>query len=203
MSHPNYKLTYLDIRGWGETARFIFAYKGIPYEDVRFSRDELPAMKATMPFRMAPILTVDGKVYGQSGAFSRMLAKRYGLAGKDDEEQAHVDAIYDYGKDIWAATVKWWFEPDPAKQKAMNFDKTLDEFLEVLESHLTGYGGGQFFAPSGVTFADFFIATILTIIDERIPGTLARHSAIKEHVNRVHNLPGIKEWVAVRPKSEF
>jgi len=77
------------------------------------------------------------------------------------------------------------------------------DHLAVLENHLTSYGGGKFFAPSGVTYADFFIATVLAIIAEKIPGSLDKHAVLKEYAERVHNLPGIKEWVATRPKTEI
>jgi glutathione S-transferase len=32
---PHYKLTYFDIRGFGEGARLIFAQAGVKYDDVR------------------------------------------------------------------------------------------------------------------------------------------------------------------------
>jgi len=103
MSHPHYKLTYFDVRGLAEPIRMLFAYVKVPYEDNRFQREQWPAIKPTTPFHQAPMFEVDGKQYGQSGAILRMLAKKYKLAGTTDEEQVHVDAIYDYGKGTFSA----------------------------------------------------------------------------------------------------
>ena len=98
MSQPTYKLSYFDAKALAETTRFIFAYKNVAYEDNRVPRDQWPTIKASTPFRQLPTLEIDGKVYAQSGAINRLLAKKYQLAGTTDEEQALVDAIFDYNK---------------------------------------------------------------------------------------------------------
>lgn len=99
MSSPQYKLTYFDSRGAAEACRFIFAYAKVPYQDIRVNREkEWPALKPKTPFRQLPYLEIDGKVFGQSAAFTRLVAKKYKLAGANEEEQAQVDAIADYVK---------------------------------------------------------------------------------------------------------
>ena len=100
MSPPNYnyKLTYFDARGAAEPARFLLAYVGVPFKDIRIPRDQWPALKPKTPFRQLPYLELDGRPFGQSVAFTRLLAKKYNLAGTTEEEQEHVDAIVDYVK---------------------------------------------------------------------------------------------------------
>ena len=46
-----------------------------------------------------PILEYHGITLGQSIAIARFLAKKTGMYGKDDEQQAMVDAIVDYVTD--------------------------------------------------------------------------------------------------------
>lgn len=72
----------------------------VPFEDNRVRKEDWPAMKEKVatPFGQLPYLEVDGQQIGQSAAFTRLLAKRFGLAGKDDIEQALVDAIVDFQK---------------------------------------------------------------------------------------------------------
>src|SRR5690242_16163276 len=104
MPESSVKFTYFKFRSLGELSRFIFAYAKAPYEDIRIDPLD-PAgwqqwldMQPSTPFRTLPILEIDGKVYGQSVAIARFLAKKYKLAGTTEEEQAHVDAVVDYQK---------------------------------------------------------------------------------------------------------
>lgn len=48
-----------------------------------------------MPFGQMPVLDVDGKIYAQSTAISRYLAKQVGLIGKDDLENLAIDIAVD------------------------------------------------------------------------------------------------------------
>ena len=48
-----------------------------------------------------PILEHDGKIFSQSYAIARYLAKKYNLAGKNDYETFKCDEIADAVKDIF------------------------------------------------------------------------------------------------------
>ena len=52
-----------------------------------------------LPWGQIPILEVDGKVYGQSNAIARYLAKKYNLVGKNEFESLKCDEIVDAFKD--------------------------------------------------------------------------------------------------------
>ena len=107
--------------------------------------------------------------------------------------------------DILNALVKWWFEKDEAlkeKLKQEFFTTTLPAQLNVLESHLKASGKGEYFVPSGLTFADIHAAQFLYNVSKKAPTALDGHPLLKALVDRVHNLPGIKEWVAKRPNTE-
>lgn len=90
-----YKLHYFDLRGLGELARLVFAAAGQKFEDVRIPRDKWPEWKAKSPFGQAPYLEViDGSnsfTLSQSKAIARYLARKFGLAGKTEEESAIID----------------------------------------------------------------------------------------------------------------
>jgi hypothetical protein len=40
MAKPSFKLNYFNARGYAEPSRFIFAYTGTPFEDIRYEHDE-------------------------------------------------------------------------------------------------------------------------------------------------------------------
>lgn len=52
------------------------------------------------PFGHVPILEVDGRVLAQSNTIARYLAKKHGLAGKDEWEQAQADMYADNIHDL-------------------------------------------------------------------------------------------------------
>ncbi len=54
-----------------------------------------------MPFGQLPVLEVDGVVVAQSNSICRLVAKRAGLYGESDLEQAAVDMVIDFVADLW------------------------------------------------------------------------------------------------------
>lgn len=53
-----------------------------------------------MPLEQLPILEIDGKVYNQSRAIGRYLAKKFNLYGSDDIEALEIDAAVDSLEDL-------------------------------------------------------------------------------------------------------
>lgn len=44
-ANPTYKLRYFNVKGRAESVRTLFAYGGIEYEDIRFTKEEWPEIK--------------------------------------------------------------------------------------------------------------------------------------------------------------
>lgn len=67
-------------------ARLALFIAGIPFEDERISFEDFPAVKKSgrLPFGQVPLLTVDGKVFAQSGACVRYCARIAGLFPVED-----------------------------------------------------------------------------------------------------------------------
>ena len=53
-----------------------------------------------MPLGQIPILEFDGTTISQSLTIARFLAKEFGLAGKNNLEQAQAEMIIDAGNDL-------------------------------------------------------------------------------------------------------
>ena len=50
MSSSIYRLIYFDFKGRGELIRFLFAGVGVPFQDVRISKNEWPQVKISKLF---------------------------------------------------------------------------------------------------------------------------------------------------------
>uniref|UniRef100_A0A914V2A0 glutathione transferase n=1 Tax=Plectus sambesii TaxID=2011161 RepID=A0A914V2A0_9BILA len=204
----HYKLHYFNIGGRAESIRQIFAQAGVEYEDFRIDlKQQWPQLKSNYPNGQVPVLEVDGKVLAQSFAIGRFLAKKFGLAGKDDWEAAQAD-MYIYGLEDVLTKMSpllgaiLFGQGDKDEELAKIKPTVLEPFLIKYERNLKD-NGGQYFVGKELTWADIAIADFidrLTWIDAHI---LDGHSSLKEFVHRIHNLPNIKKHIDARPKMPF
>lgn len=129
----NYKLIYFNVRGRAELSRLILHCAEVPFEDYRIEHSEWLSLKQglhhifcsfhanvfyyanfhhafqlDMPFRQIPVLVVDdgSEILAQSNTIARYLAKRHGLAGKDDWERSQADMFIDCVYDLHAGKTR-------------------------------------------------------------------------------------------------
>jgi len=69
------ELIYFDATGRAEPIRMLLFFADIDYEDTRFPGSEWPAIKATTPLGVVPVMKIDGKQYCQSQSLIRYAAK--------------------------------------------------------------------------------------------------------------------------------
>jgi len=202
-----YKLTYFNGRGRAEVSRLIFAAAGQEFEDNRVERSDWPSLKAQTPLGQMPVLEYDGVKLPQSMAVARFLAKQFHLAGKDNLEQAKVDAVVDTISDLFAKFVTARTEKDETKKQELTKSLVTEEFpkhfqnLEVLGKL---YGdGGAFFVGKKLTWADLLFYTVgeaLLAVDENC---LNNHTWLKKNRAEVEKQPKIAEYLKSRPKTSF
>ncbi|KAH7704932.1 GST-5 protein [Aphelenchoides avenae] len=180
----HYKIVYFDAAARAETVRLILTHVGMDFEDVRIPKAEWPGEhKAKAPFGQLSYLEVDGKQLAQSNAINRYLARKYGLAGKDEWEQAWVDAMAD------------WLLDDTLRDDV--FYPALERFLPRVKTFLKESGSG-FLVKSGYTWADFLCAEALTTFEKLVPGSVSKNTDVWAYKERVHSIPQIKDYVANR-----
>lgn len=99
------KLTYFNSQSLAEAIRFLLNYGKIEFEDIRidFIKDWPTYPKETLPLGQLPILEIDGKVFSQTIAICRYLAKRVGLAGNTVLEDYEIDNAVDTANDFRAS----------------------------------------------------------------------------------------------------
>merc|ERR1712055_384876 len=197
---PNIKLTYFDLRARAEPCRLLLAYGGLQYKDERIPPPWDPAstwatVKPTTPFGQLPLLKWGDEVICQSMACARFVAREVGLAGNTSMESAQVDEIIDVIQDLINAGVKLFFAKDEAGMKTHG-EVTVPTALGQLEKKLVSRGG-QFFVGNNFTWAD--LHTFMYISDLPSKDVLNSFPKLKNLVERVGNIPNIKNWVETRP----
>ena len=204
-----YKLHYFNGRGYGETSRLVFAAAGQKFEDIRYEHtpDSWDAHKAEMPLGQVPVLDVDGVKIPQSKAIARFLAKQFKLAGKDNLEQAEVDAVVDTLYDLATVMIPVRRESDEAKKQELTkkfLAEDLPKHLKNLEVLGKLYGNGSpFFVGNQLTWADLLFYDFgenLLAVDENC---LNNYSWLKQNRAEVAKQPKIAEYLKNRPKTSF
>ncbi|KAJ0400713.1 hypothetical protein P43SY_000618 [Pythium insidiosum] len=142
-----HRLQYFPLRSRGELIRLMYAYGGLPLEEVTIPLGRAYAsIKPTLPFAQLPVMEIEGKRYAQSVAIARYAAKRVGLYPLDDHLAAlEVDMIVDAVQDIVNPIIKGYFLERDAALREKNVMKLNKYRLpEVL-------GGIQTRVPSDAT----------------------------------------------------
>uniref|UniRef100_A0A1Q3FUT1 glutathione transferase n=3 Tax=Culex tarsalis TaxID=7177 RepID=A0A1Q3FUT1_CULTA len=201
---PDYKVYYFNVKALGEPLRFLLSYGNLPFDDIRITREEWPALKPTMPMGQMPVLEVDGKRVHQSLAMCRYVAKQVGLAGANPLEELQIDAIVDTINDFRLKIAIVAYEPDDiVKEKKMI---TLNN--EVIPFYLTKLNviakeNNGHLVLGKTTWADVYFAGILDYLNYLTKiNLLENFPNLQECVNKVLENDNIKAYIAKRPITE-
>ncbi|XP_046431129.1 glutathione S-transferase-like [Neodiprion fabricii] len=198
----SYKLTYFAIAGLAEPIRFLLSYGGIDYEDNRVPHENWPAIKPQTPFGQVPILEVDGKTLYQSNAIVRFLANKLKLFGSSELEHFEVDAHVETIGDLRSLLFNWtWAEtPENKIAKEAEIRKKAAFYLGKLEASVKENGG--YFVGGKLSAADIVFAGFNYVFSYILGNEfLADYPNLKNLVEKVNALPGIKSHIAKRPKT--
>jgi glutathione S-transferase len=202
--NPAFTLFYFNVKALAEPIRFLFAYGGQEYEDVRVTRDEWPALKPTMPMGQMPVLEVDGRRVHQSISMARYVAKRVGLAGDTDWENLIIDTAVDTVNDFRLKIAVVSYEPDDEVKEKKQITLTTEVipfYLEKLEAIVKENNGHL--ALSKLTWADVYLAGIVEYLNYMVKGDiLEKYAGLKGLVQSVYDLEPIKAWLEKRPVTD-
>jgi len=204
-ANPTFKLYYFNLRAMAETTRFLFAYGGIAYEDIRVTWEEWPKIKPTTPMGQLPVVEVDGYRVHQSFAINRFLAKRIGLAGANEWESLQVDSVVDTINDLRQKIVAVRFEENEETKKVKTVTletETIPFYLNKLEEIAKENNGHL--ATKNLTWADFFFAVYFEVFQAWLGSTFwDKYPQLQKVANNVFSLDAIKTWRNKRPDSEY
>ena len=191
----------------------------VPFEDVRISKDQIPALKEAGKIlygNQVPTLEVDGKVVAQTGAIARYCGKQGGFYPRDDDlAAAKIDEIIDTATDITMAIGRTFGMADAEKMaaRAVLGKETLPMYLKALEKIMTDNGS------TGLTFiklvlskfsifminAGFYVGSSMTIADlamYRLVGWISGGVLDGLPTNLVDSYPQIKANVEATKSNE-
>merc|ERR1712059_15364 len=155
----------------------------------------------------------EGEELFQSGSIVRFLARKVGLAGKDDLEFAQADIIYEHCGDLLTkmATNRWVKEEQERISKGAVILKDVMGWLENAEK-LLKKRGGVWFAGNGLTYGDIAMEVILFFLmapeekafigmDNAVERSkiLDGFPLLKANNLRVREVPEIANWINNRP----
>ncbi|XP_030022564.2 glutathione S-transferase 2-like [Manduca sexta] len=203
---PKVSVYYFQLKSLGESLRMLLAYGGQEFEDIRIEFANFSEFKPETPFGQLPMLVIDGKKYAQSSAIARYLGRKYGLAGKDIEEDFEIDQVVDLFTDLRLAGSAIMYEKDEAvrEKKFAELAKTKFPFyLQKLEEILTKNNG--FLALGRLTWADFVFVGYFDCLKMllRTSDLEEKYPIFKKPIETVVNIPKVKAFIDSAPKSEI
>uniref|UniRef100_A0A914EBX8 glutathione transferase n=1 Tax=Acrobeloides nanus TaxID=290746 RepID=A0A914EBX8_9BILA len=208
----HYKLQYFDLRGLGEPIRLILHYVGQDFEEERldYFSDEWLEFKEKTPYGHLPILLVDGVPIAECRAIGRYLGKKFNLLGKTDLEAAQLDSIADFFLEFFMEARPYLFVLFGLPYKENDKEKLYNELwvpksaetFPRLEKILKESGSG-FLSKDGISWVDFFVAALNYTINKNLPETFRNFPEIKKHVEKIHGLPELQEYLGKRKVTDL
>ena len=208
-------LYYYPATGRAEASRLILAEAGTTWTDVWFQAPEAAdfyaspaafgANQGTETFQNflaaarelggnlttnLPLLQVGDRVYGQSVAQQRYLARRFGLMPTDVEEEAVVNEVIQHVCDLFIKPYEAWFG---AISKQQLSDEVIPKHVANLERMLQG----RDFFTGKFTVADLLVFDAMTHLYERsLPGCLEVYPQLTAMIQRVASRPNIAAYLS-------
>ncbi|KAF9977733.1 hypothetical protein BGZ73_005096 [Actinomortierella ambigua] len=168
---PSYKyeLHYFSLHGLCTTIRAMMCIGGADWSQKFETFDTWPAVKATTPFGTLPVLTVyneSGEVVNkvpESLAIERFLAKKFGFAGSNDDEEIKVTVIQSLNLSMMTS----FFQVlgAPAEQAGKLFEDLkatkIPTWIANCEKALARNGSNGHFVGDKITQADISTSAVM------------------------------------------
>ena len=205
------KIYYSHTPFWrAEVLRVCLYISDTPFEDIRITRDEFITMIKTgflpngkkVPFNQLPVIEVDNKIIGQTGAIARYCGKASNHYSNNDLHAAKIDQIIDAATDITnivSPTIREKDEQKKIEDRLILKNKLLPRWFKYLEN-LLSEENSEWFVENKMTIADIamwrLIGWLTSGIIVGIPTSIVDDfPKLKNIHHKVHNHPKVKEWM--------
>ncbi|XP_053391547.1 glutathione S-transferase class-mu 28 kDa isozyme-like [Mercenaria mercenaria] len=198
MANVTYKVSYFPAKGGAEIIRLVLVAGGKEFEDERLTRDEWLKVKQDTPTKQMPLLTVTEngkkKVYGQSGACTRYLARKLGLFGKSPEEELLVDEAYECVVDVQKEVFKIFMEQDETKKAELVKNIKADDLKRLNDYIKLRAGERKYIIGDSMTLADLQLYNVVDQSASVVKDLFSSFTEIQKHADVVKSNPKIAEW---------
>jgi prostaglandin-H2 D-isomerase / glutathione transferase len=205
----DYELVYFNGMGRAELTRLIFAAAGVKYKDTRISKSDWESYKPQSPTGSLPYLVYKNIKIPTSTAIARFAARQFDLAGTDIIEETKCDAVIETLAEIVDSYVldvmKTSHEDTNKKEAAASewLSKTGFEKTVELEKLVAAYGSNGYSVGNSLTWADLYIFHLVTTLLLQNPKILKACPLISDITSNVHSNERIKNWLSLRPETDF
>ena len=206
------KIYYSHTPFWrAEVLRVSLFMGNIPFEDVRITREEFKEVIFTgklrneieIPFHQLPVLEIDGKIIGQTGAIARYCGKLSNLYPVDNFLAAKVDQIIDTATDITNLISPTMREKNEIIKKEMReklTNKLLPRWFNYLENILQKEKESQWFVDNKISIADIAIWRLIGWLKsgmlDGIPRTICdKYKKLNNIHYEVNKNSKVQEWM--------
>ncbi|CAF0790678.1 unnamed protein product [Adineta steineri] len=200
-----YKLYTFNSRSRAEIARLMFIAADQKFEDIRYECKEWVSHKNGTPFKLMPMLEVDGVKLPRSVSIGSFLAKRLQLDGKDNLEHATVEDIRNTLTDLMKQFLSFRQEKDLKKRLNLKKNFYINEIprylqnVEILAKQYTN--NGPFLVGKNLTWADLFFYEVTEILFKSDGTILDNYLFLQQNHAEVEKQPRIGEYLKNRSKS--
>ncbi|ASY76263.1 glutathione S-transferase family protein [Pectobacterium polaris] len=186
---------------------------GIPYELVRYQRDEkthlAPAsLKAIHPLGKSPLIEEDGKIIAESGAIVEYLINRHARHLAPDANAAeYIDYLqwihFAESSAMLPVLLKIFGEFEKSTGTTLNFleDYADNEFEKVFSFLDDSLSSREFIVGDTLSGADIMLGFVInTVVERLVPRE--RFPNIQRYSQRLKNLPSWQKVQAIESHAE-
>ena len=204
MAQAQVTIGYWGIRGAGQALRNLATYLNISFEDKQYTDPNVwfGQDKATLKsdFPNLPYLIDGEKVVTESeaiGVYLAFKANKADLLGSTSDERLHLAQVRGVFGDVRKSFYELAFNKTVVDVTKEFNDKVVPK-LSLLAKHL----GKNEYLIGKLSVIDFFFSEFLAWVRIQDGDLLASFPNLKDYVDRVFALPGLKEYITSdrRPK---
>ena len=127
------------------------------------------------------------------------LGRKHDLDGVTEEEKINMSLLLEVARDLSHGLSRVAYAPNCEQLKPdylKNVPVQLKQVAEFLKNH-------RFAAGSCLTYADFYIAEVLTKLRAFIPEQVGVHPEIQKYIEEIEDLDEIKKYSATQSPKPF